>query len=429
MAKIVNKAKYKKRILDEIIEKKLKSFGAVCIEGPKWCGKTWLASYHAKCDFLVGDPKNNFQNKRLAELNPSYVLDGAKPLLIDEWQEVPTLWDAVRYEVDRLGTKGNFILTGSSTPTYKGILHSGAGRIGKIRMRTMSLYESGDSSGMISLKDICLNKDLKTIYTGEITIVDLAKYIIRGGFPGCINMGTNEALTVITSYIESILNNDVFKLDFKKYNLNKLKLLLKSLARNESTTVTIRKLADDILDIDEKKIDTDTISTYLDLLNRLFVLDNQEPYSINIRSSLRVKQALKYHFCDPSITSAILNLTPNKLINDLETFGFLFEALCERDLKIYAESFNAKLFHYQDYDGNEIDAIIELEDGNYCAFEIKLGANQIDKAANNLIKIKNKILKNGGTAPNILCVICGLTNVAYKRDDGVFVLPITALKN
>lgn len=189
----------------------------------------------------------------MAEINPSYVLNSAKPLLIDEWQEVPALWDAVRYEVDRLGTKGNFILTSSSTPVYKGILHSGAGRIGKIRMRTMSLYESGDSSGMISLKDICLNKDFKMIYTGEITLVDLAKYIIRGGFPGCINMETNEALTIISSYIESILNNDVFKLDFKKYNLNKLKLLLKSLARNESTTVTIRKLADDILDIDEKK--------------------------------------------------------------------------------------------------------------------------------------------------------------------------------
>lgn len=429
MKKIADKTKYKARIMDDEVEKYLDTFGAVCIEGPKWCGKTWISSYHAKSEFLIADSSNNFQNRRLAEMSPSVVLEGETPRLIDEWQEVDAIWDAVRYTVDQRGKKGQFILTGSSTPKKKeNRVHSGAGRIGKLRMRTMSLYESGDSNGKISLEELCNGKVL-TALTGEVDLRDLANYIVRGGFPGAVGLPVENAQLIAESYIDTILTDDAQRIDGKKYDTDKMGLLLRSLARNESTTATKKKLASDIKDSDDETVDYDSVSTYLDVFDRLFLLDNQKPFSSNIRSSVRVKQAEKRHFCDPSLTCALLKATPDKLINDLETFGFLFEALCERDLRIYAESFGAQLFHYQDYANKEIDAVIELKDGRWCAFEIKLGANQIDKAAENLIEIRDKLAEEGGKAPAVLCVICGLSNAAYVRPDGVFVVPITALKN
>lgn len=429
MKKIADKTKYKARIMDEEVKKYLDTFGAVCIEGPKWCGKTWISSYHAKSEFLIADSSNNFQNRRLAEMSPSVILEGETPRLIDEWQEVDAIWDAVRYTVDQRGKKGQFILTGSSTPKKKeNRVHSGAGRIGKLRMRTMSLYESGDSSGKISLEKLCDSKVLATL-TGEVDLSDLANYIVRGGFPGTIGLPVEKAQLIAESYINTILTDDAQRIDGKKYDIDKMGLLLRSLARNESTTATKKKLASDIKDSDYETVDYDSVSTYLDVFDRLFLLDNQKPFSSNLRSSVRVKQAEKRHFCDPSLTCALLKATPDKLINDLETFGFLFEALCERDLRIYAESFGAQLFHYQDYANKEIDAVIELKDGRWCAFEIKLGANQIDKAAENLIEIRDKLAEEGGTPPTVLCVICGLSNAAYVRPDGVFVVPITALKN
>lgn len=429
MNKIADKETYKPRIMDEQVQRYLETFGAVCIEGPKWCGKTWISSYHANSEFLIADSSNNFQNRRLAEMSPSIILEGETPRLIDEWQEVDSIWDAVRYAVDRRGKKGQFILTGSSTPKKKeNRVHSGAGRIGKLRLRTMSLYESGDSSGKISLKDLC-DGNLAMQLTGEVDLLDLANYIVRGGFPGAIGLPVENAQLISESYIETILSDDAQRIDGKKYDADKMRLLLRSLARNESTTATKKKLASDIKDIDAETVDYDTVATYLDIFDRLFILDNQKPFSSNIRSSVRIKQAEKLHFCDPSLTCALLKATPNRLINDLETFGFLFEALCERDLRIYAESFGGQLFHYQDYANKEIDAVIELKDGRWCAFEIKLGANQIDKAAESLIDTRNKIITDGGNAPSVLCVICGLSNAAYIRPDGVFVIPITALKN
>ena len=429
MEKIVDKKKYKARIMDEQVQKYLDTFGAVCIEGPKWCGKTWISSYHAKSEFLIADSSENFQNRRLAEMAPAMVLEGETPRLIDEWQEVDAIWDAVRYVVDRRGKTGQFILTGSSTPKRReNRVHSGAGRIGKLRMRTMSLYESGDSSGKVSLKDLCEGK-IDTGLTGEVKLGDIARYIVRGGFPGAIGLPAENAQLIAESYIETILNDDAQRIDGKKYDIDKMRLLLRSLARNESTTATKKKLASDIKDVDNDSVDYDSVTAYLDVFERLFLLDNQMPFASNIRSSVRVKQAEKRHFCDPSLACALLKATPERLINDLETFGFLFEALCERDLRIYAESFGAQLFHYQDYAGKEVDAVVELKDGRWCAFEIKLGANQIDKAAENLIEIRNKIVEEGGKAPSVLCVLCGLSNAAYVRPDGVFVVPVTALKN
>ena len=428
MAKIANKNQYKKRVVDETVERYLKTFGAICIEGPKWCGKTWTSSYHANSELLIGDPAGNFQNRNLAEISPSLVLEGETPRLIDEWQEVPSLWDAVRYTVDQRAEKGQFILTGSSTPKRKGVLHSGAGRIGKIRMRTMSLYESGDSSGKVSLRELC-DGNLTPSITGNVDLHQLANYVIRGGWPGNLNVPIEDASILPESYIDAILNDDAGRVDGKKHDVGKMKLLLRSLARNESTTATNKKLLNDIKVFDDDSIDSDTVSMYLDVFNRLFLLDNQLPFSSNIRSSVRIKQAEKRHFCDPALACALLKATPQKLIGDLETFGFLFEALCERDLKIYAESFGAEVYHYQDYSGREVDAVVEMPDGRWCAFEIKLGANQIEKAAENLVAIRDSIKESGGIAPSVLCVICGMTNAAYVLQNGVFVVPITALKN
>lgn len=428
MKKIAEPSKYKPRVIDSAVCRYLSTFGAVCIEGPKWCGKTWTSSFHSKSEFLIGDPANNFQNRALAEISPSIVLEGETPRLLDEWQEVPSIWDAVRYTVDGRAEKGQFILTGSSTPKRKGVLHSGAGRIGRLRMRTMSLYESGESSGTVSLEELC-NGKITPAMTGEVSLRDLAYYTVRGGWPGNLNVAPENASLLPQSYLDAILDDDSQRIDDKKYDVTKMRLLLRSLARNESTTAAKKKLLNDIREFDDEAIDMDTIATYLDVFDRLFLLDNQLPFSANIRSSVRVKQAEKRHFCDPALACALLKATPDKLIGDLETFGFLFEALVERDLKIYAESFGANLYHYQDYNNKEIDAVVELKDGKWCAFEIKLGANQIDKAATELVALRNDMEKNGGVAPSVLCVICGLSNAAYVRPDGVFVVPITALKN
>ena len=428
MSRIMDKEKYIPRIIDAAVERYLATMGAVCIEGPKWCGKTWTSSYHSNSEFLVGNPDNNFQNRALAEMSPALVLEGEAPRLIDEWQEVPPLWDAVRYTVDQRGQKGQFILTGSATPKRKGVLHSGAGRIGKLRMRPMSLYESGDSSGKVSLQELCEGK-LTPAITGEVDLRALARLTVRGGWPGNLDIADADISLLPGEYLDAVIDDDVNRVDETRRDSRKVRLLLRSLARNESTTATNRTLKNDIKEIDDEDIDVETVATYLDIFNRLFLTDNQQPFSAKLRSSVRVKQAEKRHFCDPSLACALLKATPEKLIGDLETFGLLFEALCERDLKIYAESFGASLYHYQDYAGNEIDAVIELPDGNWCGIEIKLGANKIEEAAENLIHIRDEIAKDGGKVPSALIVLCGLSNATYQRPDGVYVVPLTALKN
>ena len=373
----------------------------------------------------TGGTSNNVE---LAKISPSIILEGEKPKLIDEWQEATNLWGEIRADVDRTGLKGQYILTGSSTPNRKGISHSGAGRFGKIYLRTMSLYESGDSSGDVSLKELCNNK-LEEKLTGEVDLRHLAGLIIRGGWPGNLEYSPKDSSEAIDEYIKLIIDDDLNRLDGIARNKYKMKLLLKSLARNESTTVSNMTIKRDIKEIDDEDIDIDTIASYLDALERLYLLDNDEPFSSNIRSSIRVKQSKKRHFADPSMECSLLNIREeSKLINDLNTFSFLFEAMVERDLKIYANSFNAKCYHYQDYQNREIDSVIELEDGEWCAFEIKLGANKIEEGAKNLLKIKEELEKEKGKRPSVLCVICGMSNATYQRPDGVYVVPITALK-
>lgn len=419
---------YKKRIIDTKIELYLKTFGAILIEGPKWCGKTWTSLYHSNSEFLIADSKGNFNNKRLAIMSPDLTLNGETPRLIDERQEVPAIWDAVRSKIDFTNEKGQFILTGSATINKSSYIHSGTGRIAHLKMRPMSLYESGKSDGKISLKDIC-NNSANDCLTGDVNLKDIINYILVGGWPSSTDLPVESGILIPKEYIKTIINEDIYKVDGIKRDKRKIELLLKSLARNESTTVTNTTLKKDIKDKDFDDINIDTISDYLNMFNSLYLLENITPYSNNIRSTLRLKQSEKRHFVDPSLPSALLNLTEEKLLNDLELLGFLFESLVDRDLLTYVEAFNAKLYHYQDYNNNELDAVIELEDGSWCGFEIKLGANQIDDAAKNLIKINNLIEKNGGKKAKSLCVICALTNAAYKRPDGVYVVPITSLKN
>lgn len=429
MSKIADKAKYKARIIDEQIERYLKVFGAICVEGPKWCGKTWTSSYHARSEFLVGDPSGNFSNRMLAETEPYTILEGDFPRLIDEWQEVPPLWDATRAFVDRSGKKGQIILTGSSTPSEKGILHSGTGRIKSLRMNTMSLYESGDSSGVISMKDLCNGKFSSKILE-DTRLEKLAYLIVRGGWPGNIDAEETECTHLAIGYMESVAKTDLRKLDKEiDYNEHKAKLILKSLARNESTTVSNQSILRDIIENDVESISKNTLVKYLNAFERMFLLNNQEPFSPNVRSSLRVKQMEKRHFSDPAMACAMLKLTPKKMMNDLNTFGFMFEGLVERDLSVYAQALNGKLYHYQDYKGNEIDAVIELDDGNWCAFEIKLGLSKAEEGAANLCKVCNEIIECGGNAPLIKCVIYGTGNMAYQNKDGVYILPLTSLKN
>lgn len=369
----------------------------------------------------------NFSNRTLAQMDPFLVLEGDTPRLLDEWQEVPSLWDAVRFTVDARKLKGQFILTGSSTPNRKGVLHSGAARIANIRMNPMSLFESGASTGAVSLRDMFQHIFVPS-YFGDVRLRTLIEYIIRGGWPGSVGLDFEYARLLPSEYMQNIINNDIDRLDEKKRDLAKIRLLLRSLARNESTTVSNRVLIQDIKQMDDGDIHAETVSDYLHVFERLFLLRNQQPFSTNIRSTVRIRQAEKRHFADPSLACALLGATAESLLSDMELLGFLFEALCERDLHLYAEANNAKLFHYQDYSNNEIDAVVEWENSEWGAFEIKLGANQIDAAAHNLLRIQEEMKEDPkGKPPILLCVISGLVNAAYQRDDGVYVVPITAL--
>lgn len=426
----LRKQEYRERIIDDIVKSKLASFGAVCIEGPKWCGKTWTALNHSDSVVYIGDPQNNFQNRLLAEVDPSIVLAGLHPRLIDEWQEVPSLWDAVRFEVDKSRDKGHYILTGSSTPKSFGILHSGTGRIDRIMMRPMSLYESGDSDGSVSLK-MLFNNTLKTTKIETMTLSKLAYLATRGGWPGALGMNEKQASDIARSYLKSILANDVTKIDGVKRDSKKVKALIKSLARNVATSVSNATLIKDIKEFDGDVIDPNTIASYLDILTRLFIIDNQQAYDMNYRSSTRVAKSPKRHFIDPSLAVAALEMSPSMLLKDLNFFGFIFESLVIRDLKIYAEANRGSVYHFRHHDtGDEIDAVIEFDDGTWGAFEIKLGHNQVDKAAENLLKIKMNLDQlNNKQSPTVLCVICGLGEYAYKRPDGVFVIPINSLKH
>ncbi len=418
---------YKERLIDKKINRYLETFGAILIEGPKWCGKTWTALNHAESAVYVTETSA----KRLALINPKNIFKDKRPQLIDEWQIVPSIWDSVRHECDRGKGPGNFILTGSTTLKKemqgKQVYHSGAGRIARLKMETMSLYESLDSSGVVSITDMLENKNINK-NTGEVKIRELATLLIRGGWPESLKVKKENYPLIPKSYIDSILNVELNAED-KARDKNKMNMLLKSLARNESTTVSNKTI---IKDIDEYESGNNILSSrttlldYLDFLERLHLIKNQESYSSNYRSPERVGKSVKRHFVDPSLACSLLNLNVDKLIGDLNTFGFLFEALVERDLRIYMDYLDGKIYHFRDnISGLEVDTILEFEDGEYAAVEIKLGYNEVDDAIKNLKEFYNKMVKK----PKFMCVIVGVLEAAYKDPDtSIYVVPITALK-
>lgn len=420
--------KYIKRFADHTLELYLSHFGAVSIEGPKWCGKTTTAGMHCKSECEINNPEHNFQNKNLALLDPSLILKGSQPRLIDEWQEVPEIWDAVRYAIDHQDNKkGLYILTGSSVPNKKGIMHSGAGRIARLKMEPMSLFESGDSSGSVSMTDLFNSKPI-TASTPCSSLEKLTSLIIRGGWPDAVIAPKKDITLLPKEYMKAVIEDDSLRSGVEIRDKTKFRRLLESLARNESTTVRNSKIAEDIFSVDSVSIDADTIARYCQILSNMYLLEDQQPFVFSKRSSLRMKQAPKRHFVDPSLPCALLALSPSLLMDDLQTCGFFFEALVERDLRIYAHYLGGELYHYQDYQNREIDAVVTLEDGRWGAFEIKLGSKMEDTAAEALLKIKDSIIKAGGNPPSLLCVITGVSNVAYRRKDGVYSVPITALR-
>lgn len=415
---------YLPRLADEKLKKYLKVFGAVSVEGPKWCGKTWTSSKFAKSAVYLDE--DEFFDK--ASLNLDLVLNEKYPELVDEWTKIPKIWDAIRRKCDRLNSSGNYILTCStelSEKKKKDVFHSGAGRIGKLRMYPMSLYESKVSTKEASLMDmyngIQEDKSVKTPSLDEI-----ASLIIRGGWPSNLNTDRELSNLIPDSYIEAILDKDIN--DEKKRDKNKMKMLLKALARNESSTVSIQTLLKDIEELsDEEDLleGRNTVSDYLDVLNRLYIIDEQEAYSENYRSPKRVGKSAKRHFIDPSLACAVLELSEEKLLNDLNTFGFMFESLVERDLKIYADYLDGHLYHFRDnVSGLEVDSILEFKGGEYAAIEIKLGNNKVEEAKETLLKFANNMKKK----PKFMCIItANSTYVAKDKKTGIYILPITAL--
>lgn len=424
----LTKEGYTKRLIDNEIEELLTMFGAISIEGPKYCGKTWTALNHANSSVLLTKSDNPNSDYQRALIDRDLIYTNISPQLIDEWQSIAQIWDDIRTKCDEDGNKGKFILSGSSVPAnQKDIFHSGAGRIYKLNMYTMSLYESKDSQGIVSLMSLFNNVNINANLKEKPTLDKLADLIIRGGWPASLNFKKETYYRLPESYITDVIDHDIFY-DGVIRDKSKMRMLMKSLARNESTLVTNERLTSDVYEfVNEKNynINRNTVADYLTVLENIHMIKNQEPFSEKIRSSVRVGKAVKRHFIDPSLACSLLGLKQEHLIKDLNLFGFMFEALVVRDLRIYIEYLGGKIYHYHENNtGFEIDAIVELRDGTFGAIEIKLGVGMIDEASQNLLNFNKKCT----VKPAFLCVICGMIDYAYRREDGVYVVPITALK-
>lgn len=420
------KSDYKRRLVDKKIEKYLKVFGAISIEGPKWCGKTWTSLNHSESVSYMTE-----RSKRdLANVDPKYIFEEKKPQLIDEWQLVPSIWDSVRHECDNSKEKGKFILTGSTSlsknETEDVVFHSGTGRIATMRMHPMSLYESGDSTGDVSISDMLLG-NVKGKYIRKVELDELAKLIIRGGWPA--NIEIDDIDIIPKSYVESIVTNDIHERKDKKRDTNKMRMLLRSLARNESSIAGNDTLVKDIEvyeNADELIESRQTVADYISVLDSLYLTCNQEAYGINYRSSKRIGKSPKRHLVDPSLACACLELSVEKLLNDHRTFGLLFEALVERDLRIYMEYLDGHLYHFRDnISGDEVDAIVEFRNGDYGAIEIKLSDGSVEEAKKSLLTF----YKNVNKKPKFMCVIVGhYEAVVQDPKTGIYIIPITSLK-
>lgn len=418
--------KYLKRIADQTLESALEASGAVLIEGPKWCGKTRTAKEKAKSSLFMQDPDNTSSYLKAADTKPSLLLKGATPRLIDEWQMAPVLWDAVRFAVDERNENGQFILTGSAVPQDNITQHTGTGRISRMLMRPMSLYESLDSNGSVSLEELFNKKqDIEGVST--LTIEQIASAIVRGGWPSSIETSEKVSLKKAYDYVEAVINIDVSRVDGVDKNPSRVRALMRSLARNTATMANMTTIQKD-MSSDDTLISDKTIASYINALRRIFVVEDLAAWNPAMRSKTLLRSSAKRFFIDPSIATSVLRANTQSLLEDFNTFGYLFESMCIRDLRIYAQSIDGEVFYYQDRSGLEADAIVHLKDGRWGAIEIKLGSKEIEKACINLNRLKNKIDLDKMKEPSFLMVITG-TQLAYRRDDGVLIVPVGCLKN
>jgi len=416
---------YISRISDVYLQNLLDSSGAVLIEGAKWCGKTQSSLQAANSAVFMQDPDVGPGFLAMADAKPSLLLDGEVPLLLDEWQMAPVLWDAVRFAVDKRGKMGQFILTGSSTPNDNLISHSGTGRIARMLMRPMSLFESNESNGAVSLREL-FDGNTEVGTRSTLTIEQIAHSISRGGWPVAI-LSKKQSPRIAMNYVDAVISMDINQVDGIEKDPEKVRLLLQSLARNISTMATAKTIMDDIK-ANHSSITDKTLNSYLNALRRIFVIEDVPAWQPSLRSKTAIRTANKRQFVDPSIAAAVLRTDSNGILKDFETFGFLFESLCTRDLRVYAQVSDGEVFHYRDKSELESDIIVKLYDGRWAAIEIKLGVKQIEEAASNLIKLSQKINTEKMNKPVFLMVLTG-GQVAYKRPDGVLVVPISCLKD
>lgn len=421
---------YKHRIADKMLAKKLASKGAVLIEGPKWCGKTTTAEQHARSILYMDNPASLETNLQMAEIDASVLLDGDTPRLIDEWQLAPKLWDAIRFEVDHRHDVGQFVLTGSAVPAEeKDMHHSGTGRFSWLTMRPMSLYESGESNGKVSLANLFETPE-KIVAINKLNIEDLAFLICRGGWPFACGLQDEAALSQAFDYVDAVIKKDVSRVDGVNRNTTTTRLLLRSYARNQGSQATIGTIIADMSTNDENEISVKTAGSYLDALRKIFVIEDSEAWNPNLRSKTAIRTANTRYFTDPSIGTAVLGLDPKDLINDLNTMGLFFETLCVRDLRVFADALDGGVYHYRDKSGLECDAVIHLRNGRYGLVEVKLGGDKlINEGAENLITLASKINTEKMNDPSFMMVLTGTGNYAYRRKDGVYVVPIGCLKD
>jgi predicted AAA+ superfamily ATPase len=418
---------YKSRICDAELQLALQSAGAVLIEGPKWCGKTSTAAHVAKSIVYLQDPDQSRSYLAMADTKPSLLLNGSTPRLIDEWQVAPVLWDAVRFRVDQERARGQFILTGSAVPPEDVTAHSGTGRISRMRMRPMSLFESGESNGKISLHSLFEGVQEDQGAGSDVTIEQIAFLLCRGGWPASIDLSERLALRMAVDYVEAIINQDISRVDGIEKNPDRVRLLLRSLARNISTAASYQTIKHDIEATDIVLSDK-TIGSYMNSLRRIFVVEDLSAWSPSLRSKTAIRTTEKRHFTDPSIATAVMRLNPEGVLTDFEYFGFLFESLCTRDIRIYAQAIDGDVFHYRDKSGLEADLVVRLRDGRWAAMEVKLGNKQIEEAAQNLLKLKVRIDEKKMGEACFLMIITGGTH-AYRRKDGIWVVPIGCLRH
>ncbi len=416
---------YIPRFADNILKKELEAFGAVLITGPKWCGKTTTGLHLAKSALFMQDPDERSQNLQLADLKPSRLLEGETPRLIDEWQDAPQLWDAVRFSVDKRGETGLYILTGSTHVDESLIAHSGTGRISRLRMRTMSLYESGDSNGTVSLSDLLQDKEISGKSSHSIT--DVAELMVGGGWPGSVGKSLSIKQRQVAGYCQSIVNTEISTADGVSRDSEKVFQVLRSYSRHISTQATIKTITGDV----SQKFDSisrKTVGEYLEALQKIFVIEELPAWAPALRSKTSISTTSTRHFVDPAIAAYFLDANAEDLLNDLETMGLLFESMVIRDLRIYTESLDGKVFHYRDHSGQEADAILHFRNGKWAAIEVKLGNKAIENGAASLLKLAEKVDTDKMNPPAFLAVITG-TGYAYQREDGVYVIPIGCLKN